>query len=211
MEQPDTEVREGTSAGAVGAEAAGEKVVRDFIRADLEGYLADKKGTRAGEVLGDFTQRRFTDAKRFEPAVVWRSVDRAKAGTPQEYQFPGRSDEPAPDGFVPVTLDSLRAIDRFTKSYNAVVKRQLDEEREMQRMVFDKSISDRRADALAKQWHNPKALALLKACIAYVDKKRARKYAMKIEPNFNMQAVSMDATNRQGWSSEESGWKDKKA
>lgn len=186
MEQPDTEVRPGTSDGTGGA----------------EGQTA---------AIGNITQRRFTDAKRFEPAVIWRSVDRTKTGTPQEYQFPGRSDEKPPDGFVSVTLDSLRAIDKFTKSYNAVVKRQLDEEREMQRMMFDKSIADRRADALRKHWHNPKALALLKACQAYVDKKRERKYAMKIEPNFNMQAVSMDATNRQGWSSEESGWKDKKA
>lgn len=142
--------------------------------------------------------------------VVWRSTDQSRIGTPREYQFPGDSSELPPAGFVAVTLDNLRAIDRFTKDYNEIVRRDLSEQREVVRMHFDKMIRDRRAEALRKVWTNPKALALLKSCQEYVDRKRERMYRTKIEPNFHVQPVAFDASNRQGYSSPETGWKDKK-
>lgn len=164
----------------------------------------------------DFTKKtpkspNATNAKRFDPVVIWRSTDRTKIGTPAEYQFPGDARELPPPGFISVTLDNLPAMHRFTKSYNEAVRRQQSEEREIVRMHFDKSIADRRADALRKVWHNPRALALLKACQEYVDRKRERKYMQKIEPNFHIQPVAFDASNRQGHASEETGWRDKKA
>ena len=146
------------------------------------------------------------DAKRFDAPRVWRSVT-----DPNKYQFPGSATDTCPDGYVEITLDSIRAMEKFTRTFNEAERQRLTEEREYQRLYFDKKIRERRREALEKHWTNPKAIALLRACAAYVDKKRALKYAQKIEPNFHLQALEFDATNRQGFSSEETGWKDKKA
>jgi hypothetical protein len=146
------------------------------------------------------------NAKRFKPAKVWRSI-----ADPTKYQFPGSSTDVCPDGYTEVTLDSVRSMEQFTKSFNETERLRLTEEREYQRLYFDRVIRERRVDALARLWHNPQALALLRACASYVDKKREIKYAQKIEPNFHLQPLEFDASNRQGFSSEETGWKDKKA
>ena len=52
---------------------------------------------------------------------------------------------------------------------------------------------------------------MLKMAQQFVDERRRRKYAIKIEPNFHVQPVAFDATNRQGHASADTGWKDKKA
>ena len=146
------------------------------------------------------------NAKRFESPVVWRSI-----ADPTKFQFPGASTDICPDGYEEIVLDSIRAMEKFTKSFNERERLRLTEEREYQRMFFDRQIRRHRQEALEKMWHNPKAVALLRACAAYVDAKREKKYAQKIEPNFHLQPLEFDAGNRQGFSSPETGWKDKKA
>ena len=146
------------------------------------------------------------NAKRFEAAVVWQSTT-----DPNKYQFPGSVTDICPAGYRPITLDSIRAMEQFTKKFNELERLRLAEERGYQQLFFDKMIRERRAAALEKMWHNPRAIALLRACAAYVDKKRERKYAQKIEPNFHLQALEFDASNRPAYNGPDTDWKDKKA
>jgi DNA topoisomerase IA len=146
------------------------------------------------------------NAKRLESAKVWRSVT-----DPTKFQFPGAATDVCPAGYEEIVLDSIRAMEKFTKKFNEQERIRLTEEREYQKLYFDRQIRKHRQEQLEKLWHNPRAIALLRACATYVDAKREKKYARKIEPNFHLQPLEFDASNRQGFSSEDTGWKDKKA
>ncbi|HYT09012.1 MAG TPA: hypothetical protein VEL77_15310 [Rugosimonospora sp.] len=146
------------------------------------------------------------DALSFDPAVVWQSVS-----NPGQYSFPGSSSEPCPAGYRPVVLDTLSKAERFTREFNAQERERLSGERAMEKAYWDDRIKQSRSDRRARLGHNPQALALMEAIARYRDAKRERKYGQKIEPNFHLQPLEFDAGNRQGYSSRETGWKDRKA
>ena len=146
------------------------------------------------------------DALAFEPAVVWQSISDS-----ERYSFPGSSTEPCPAGYRPIALDSIRKADRFTREFNAQERERLSGERAIEKAYWDERIKQARADRRAQLGHNPQALALMEAVARYRDAKRERKYGRKIEPNFHLQALEFDAGNRQGYSSKETNWRDRKA
>jgi len=146
------------------------------------------------------------NALAFDPAIVWQSTS-----DPDSYSFPGNSSEPCPVGYKPIALDSLRKADGFVRRYNELERERLEGERAMEKAYWDERIRQSRSDRRARLGGNSRALALLEAVAKYRDARRERKYSQRIEPNFHLQPIEFDASNRQGYSSRESGWKDRKA
>lgn len=154
---------------------------------------------------GGHSPLREQNAKRFDPVVVWESIT-----SPGQFSFPGRADEPVPDGYRALSLTNLREADRFVSRFNEQERARLSDERDYERQYWDARLSQRRSDTLARIGNNSRAAAMLKAVAEYRDAKRDRKYARKIDPHFHIQALSFDSGNRQGHSSAATGWKDRK-
>jgi hypothetical protein len=139
------------------------------------------------------------------PITVWESNV-----APGTYSFPGRSDEPVPDGYHTVSLTNMREADRFVSKFNESERERITTERAAEKAYFDDRIKQRRSDTLARLSSNHRAVAMMKAVAELRDKKRENKYNRKIDPHFHIQALSFDAGNRQGYSSAETSWRDRK-
>ena len=163
-------------------------------------------GAQASRASSFPGQYRPTSAKRFDAIVVWEST-----AEPGKYSFPGDAREAVPDGYRKVELTNMQEADRFVSRFNESERSRLEDERHAEREYFDRRIKQRREDTMARLKNNPRAVAMLKAVQKYRDAARNRKYARKIDPNFHIQALSFDSGNRQGYSSEETGWRERKA
>ena len=97
------------------------------------------------------------------------------------------------------------------RRYNERERERLETERAMEKAYWDERIRQARSDRRARLGGNSRMLALLEAVAKYRDARRERKYSQRIEPNFHLQPLAYDAGNRQGFSSKETSWRDRKA
>jgi hypothetical protein len=147
------------------------------------------------------------DARAFDPILVWESTSE-----PGKISMPGRNDEPCPEGYRPKLLATLREADRFINAINRSERDKMLEIRELNRQYFDERQQERRDNIRAKIRGNSRAEALFREVCAYVDAKRERKYSRlrSFDPRCHFQALSFDASNRQGHSDAATGWKERK-
>lgn len=141
-------------------------------------------------------------AKAFDPIVVWVADD-----DPNRISVPGDANEPVQYGYHKVEIASLAEADRWANRMNAIETAKVREDRERERMQWDEITRERRADIRARIGSNPRAQALFKAVQEYVDRKRERRYSKSLDARVHFQVTSFDASNREGWSGPETGWK----
>src|SRR4051794_37843051 len=56
-----------------------------------------------------------TNAKRFDPIVIWQKVD-----NPDQFSVPGRADEPLDAGYRKIEITNLTQADYWTKRMDSV-------------------------------------------------------------------------------------------
>ena len=148
------------------------------------------------------------NAQRFDPVVVWQSnVD------PFKYSFPGQANEPCPSDYHRMELTNMREADRFVKEMNGIERRRLEEYRDMRHALDDAGIKERRAREDARGAVNARAEALRRRVREWTDKLRERRREAhpRIDPQFHINVLSFDSGNRNSYSAEETGWRERKS
>jgi hypothetical protein len=166
--------------------------------AECEGGTAKKIYSLPGEY-------RPRNSQGFSPIVIWVNND-----NPDQVSFPPRSDEPVQEGYHAVHITNMSQADRWTKKLDKVALDEAYANRECQKHYWDQVTKERRDSITAKIGSNPRARALFKAVQEYVDRKREKKYSGTMDPRSHFQALSYDASNRQGYSDADSGWRNRK-
>lgn len=150
-------------------------------------------------------EHRPVNALRFSPIVLWVNNE-----NPDQVSVPGRNNEPVQEGYHAVEITDIRSADKWTAHMNNVALRDAVNQRAMEQTYWDQRARERRADTQAKIGSDPKANALFRAACAFVDQRRAGRYAKPLDPRGHFQALSFDASNRQGYADQDTGWKDRK-
>lgn len=146
-------------------------------------------------------------AQRFDPIVVWQSNTDS-----EKYSFPGQANEPVPAGYHAVEITNMRQADQLVARVNDIERRKMEEMRDMRYALDDAGIKERRANEDAKGAISSRAEALRRRVREWTDKRRADKRAARprIDPQFHINILSFDSGNRNSYSGEETGWKEKK-
>jgi len=159
-------------------------------------------------------------AKRFDPVTVFRKPD----GT---YCFPGRSNDPTPEGMQRVELTSSTAIRKFEREENLRVKQKHEQrleredkgftpiKRAKRDMLWDQMAG--RAPIVTKdgQKENRPFSApgrkFAEVAMAKSDERQSlSRQAQRFEPNFHIEAFSLDSSNRLPHNDVDTGLKDRK-
>ena len=148
---------------------------------------------------------REANAKHFDPIVVWASNTEL-----DKYQFPGQPNEPAPDGYHKVEITNMRQADHFVGKFNDQERQRLEGERRMRWALDDAGIKERRANEDARGVKSSRADALRRAVREWADRKRDARSRGSIDPHFHNNALSFDSGNRNSYSGEETGWRERK-
>jgi hypothetical protein len=161
-----------------------------------------------------------SNAQRFDPVTVFKKPD----GT---YCLPGRSNDPTPAGMQRVELNSASAVRRFEKEENSRVKRLKEESLEREDLFFSPFKKARR-DLLRQQvegsmpinrpdgkkiYHKFSGAGREFAEVAMKksdERSSLSQKACKFNPNFHVQAFSMDSGNRLPFNDIDTGLKDRK-
>lgn len=161
-----------------------------------------------------------SNAQRFDPVVVFKKPD----GT---YAFPGRSNDQTPAGMQRVELTSAQAVRRFEKQENARVKQQNEARLEREDRQFGKVKGTRRAmlrqqmdgslpiekptgEKVYHKFSGPGRKFAEFAMKKSDDRPSLSKQAEKFEPNFHVEAFSVDSANRLPHNDVDTGLKDRK-
>ena len=147
-------------------------------------------------------------ARRFDDIVVWQSNTDS-----EKYSFPGQSGEPCPEGYHKVVIQNMRQADQLVARVNDIERRRMEEMRDMRYALDDAGIRERRANEDAKGAINARAEALRRRVREWTDRRRADKRAARprIDPQFHINILSFDSGNRNSYSGQETGWREKKS
>ena len=148
------------------------------------------------------------NAQRWDPIVIW-----ASNADSEKYSFPGRANEPVPEGYHRVEITDLRQADRFVSKMNAIERRRLEEERDMRYALDDAGIRERRRAEDARGPANPRAAALRRRVREWTDRirERRREAHPRIDPQFHIDVLSFDSGHRNSYSGPETGWRERKS
>jgi hypothetical protein len=157
-------------------------------------------------------------AQRFDPIVVWQSNTDS-----QRYSFPGRSNEPVPEGYHAVAITNMREADQLVRRVNDIERQKMEETRALRHTLDDAGIADRRREEDARGWAmradgskfyirgNSRAEALQRAAREWADRRREqRRSKASIDPHFHIQVLSFNSGNRNSYSGPETGWRERK-
>lgn len=146
-------------------------------------------------------------AKRFDDIVVWQSNTDS-----EKYSFPGQANEPCPEGYHKIVISNMRQADQLVRTVNDIERRKMEEMRDMRYALDDAGIKERRANEDAKGAISARAEVLRRRVREWTDKRRADKRAAhpRIDPQFHINILSFDSGNRNSYSGEETGWREKK-
>lgn len=138
-----------------------------------------------------------TNAQRFDPVAL----DRRMVNGEYQYSYPGSNTDPVSPGYERITLNSLREIDRHTKSESAKEQELRSLNLSAERDQWDKRTRERREatkDLIRQKGWSGRYFDL--AC-KKVDAAREKKYTelQRRQVSFHNQAFSFDASNRQGY------------
>ena len=159
------------------------------------------------------------DAQHFDPIVVWQSNTDSR-----KYSFPGRSDEPVPEGYHKVEITNMRQADQLVSRVDSIERAKLEAERALRRTLDDAGIADRRREEDARGWvmradgskfyvrGNARAEALQRAAREWADRRRQERRSQHggVNPNFHINVLSFDSGNRNSYSGPETGWRERK-
>jgi len=144
-----------------------------------------------------------TNAKRFDPIVIWQSDS-----DPNKFSFPGRSDEPCDAGYHRIEITDMRSAQKWSKKLNHIYSMEKAMDVERDRAIWSERLRSNRADREAKIRGDARMEAFNRAMIERTDKKRQNRYDHKSpDVNFHIQALEFDQSNRQDWCDKDTGWK----
>ena len=148
-----------------------------------------------------------SNARRFDDIVVWQSN-----ADPEKYSFPGQANERVPDGYHKIVISNLRQGDQFTSRFNDLERQRLQTERDQRWALDDAGIRERRANEDALGTVSTRADALRRSVREWADRRREemRKKHSRIDPQFHNDALSYNSGNRNSYSGEETGWRERK-
>jgi hypothetical protein len=146
-----------------------------------------------------------TNARRFEPIVIWVNNE-----NPDQISIPGRSDEPVQDGYHAVEITDMRTADKYTRHMNNVALRDAINRRAAEKGYWDEITKERRDTIRARIGDNPKARALFEAVCKFVDQRRNRRYSKPLDPKGHFQVLAFDSSNRQGYADADTGWRERR-
>lgn len=149
-------------------------------------------------------------AKNFDPIIVHQD---AVTG---EYSFPPSSSDPAPPGHKTHVITNMREAERLTRDVNARERSKVVDKMENNRLYFEEQTKQRRDNIdsiIASRGLSGPARRLMDIARQRTDDKRNRKYssARSLEPNFHIQALEFNVSNRQPHAGPQTGWKDRKS
>lgn len=146
-------------------------------------------------------------AQRFDPIVVWQSNTDS-----EKYSFPGQANEAVPEGYHKVEITNMRQADQLVARVNDIERRKIEETRAMRYALDDAGIRERRRNEDAKGLTSARAEALRRRVREWTDKRRADRRAARprIDPQFHINILSFDSGNRNSYSGQETGWREKK-
>jgi len=144
------------------------------------------------------------NAARFDPSVVYRNA----AG---EYSFPTSPDaayKPAPEGFEKVELTKAHEIRKFENTVNSQERKKWDEHQERLARASEESARARRADLRAAMQHmTPFGRDFARAAMDANDRKGRGSF----DAGFRVSAFSDDASNREPYRDERTGWRSQRS
>lgn len=161
---------------------------------------------------------REVNSKRFDDIVVWQSDS-----DPDKYSFPGQSAEAVPDGYHKIAIRNLREADQFVTRFNNLEREKAESDLHLRHTLDDAGIKDRRAEEDARGWTmradgskfyvkgNSRAEALRRAVREWADRRREDRRKRTANPNFHINILSYDSGNRNSYSGEETGWRERKS
>lgn len=132
----------------------------------------------------------------FRPIVVHRRLD-PETGR-YIYSYPGRPDDPTPEGYERVELCSLQQAERFCRDREQEVNEERQFYLEQEQAYWDERTKRRREEIRSRLKsigiENSKVFDLVRQ---YVDKRREEKRRqLKRRVNFYIQAIEFDPSNR---------------
>lgn len=145
-------------------------------------------------------------AKKFDPIVLHVSND-----DPNQVSFPGHAEDAVPDGYHKVEITNLREADQWTSRINSYETQVTEGYRESEKQYWDNVTRERRADIRARIGDNPRAKALFEAVQKFVDAKRERRYAKKLDARGHFQVIAFDSSNRMSHCDVTTEWKERRA
>lgn len=161
------------------------------------------------ETNPQITMRRpASNALRFDPIAIDR---RMEAGE-WVYSYPGSNKDPVSPGYERIYLSTMSESDRHVKDVNGKEQELRTMNIQMERMAWDQRVKERREDTRALIARKGFSGKYFDAVCKMVDKSREKRYAEleRKQVAFHNQALSFDASNRQGHSSAETNWRDRK-
>lgn len=146
-------------------------------------------------------------ARRFEPLLVDINAETGAVS------YPGASTDEVPAGYYRRSLETIHQIEEFC---NARSREETEKRRDQirgERQFWDQRVKERREAVralIAKQGFRGEGWE--KIC-RFIDARRERKYddLMRRQVNVFSDVLHFDASNRESYSSEQTGWKQRKA
>lgn len=153
-------------------------------------------------------RRPASNALRFDPVIIDR---RMEAGE-YVYSYPGSKADPLEPGYERIQLSNISEVDRHVRSVGGKEQELRSMNLQLERQAWDRRTKERREDTRALIARKGFSGKYFDAVCQLVDRNREKRYR-ELENKqvaFHNQALSFDASNRQGHSSAETGWRDRK-
>lgn len=149
------------------------------------------------------------NAQRFDPIILHKSAS-------GEYSFPGSSSDPVPAGYEKIEITNMRQADKYVKEIGEIERSKMSDKREMNRLYFEEQTKERREridSVLNSGKLSGRARMLAEKAREYADKKHDQRFSRTkaFGPNFHIQALSFDQSNRMPYAGPETGYKDRRS
>lgn len=147
-------------------------------------------------------------AQRFDPIVVW-----ASNADPNKFSFPGQANEAVPEGYHKIAISNMREADQLVARVNDIERRKMEEIRDTRYALDDAGIRERRREEDARGTVSVRAEVLRRQVREWTDKlrERRREQHSRVDPQFHINVLSFDSGNRNSYSGQETGWRERKS
>lgn len=150
-------------------------------------------------------------AARFDPIAL----DRRKDPVTGEYTYshPGSNSDPLEPGYERIHITTLREADRFSREQSKRINEESQFAVTQDRINWDAKTKERREAIDTEMTRRGITNSLLRDRVReYVDRKRETRYRRLLnrELHAGFQVFNYDASNRPGYSSPETGWRERK-
>ena len=142
------------------------------------------------------------EAQPFDPVVVYRNPDGS-------YGVPGQSTDPTPAGSERVELRTIRDLERVQREMTMRARAEAVAALSSEQAAMNKVKSGLHAELRAAMRHmDNRARAFAEAALERSESKPERRPP---DGSVSIEVLNKDASNRQGWRDERTGWKERRS